>query len=187
MERENLAGDAKGKGTNGSNREAESTDALARGGLLRSSAARAVRGTVASHGVQGGVVVAAMPLALTDAALRAVMAVAGQLPVERRGEFLQRLARELEARPGDIHRIALAVAAQIAGETAMPPAAYRYSFCFGLALCGRSRAMAAWKRAFINSRCSLDQAPLLFITRLRLRSARVLGNRLGVRRKIPLW
>ena len=37
MERENLAGDAKGKGTSGSNREAESTDALARGGLLRSS------------------------------------------------------------------------------------------------------------------------------------------------------
>ena len=36
-ERENLAGDAKGKGTSGSNREAESTDALARGGLLRSS------------------------------------------------------------------------------------------------------------------------------------------------------
>jgi hypothetical protein len=27
MERENLAGDAKGKGTSGSNREAESTDA----------------------------------------------------------------------------------------------------------------------------------------------------------------
>ena len=37
MERENLAGDAKGKGTSGSNREAESTDAPARGGLLRSS------------------------------------------------------------------------------------------------------------------------------------------------------
>jgi hypothetical protein len=36
-ERENLDGDAKGKGTSGSNREAESTDALARGGLLRSS------------------------------------------------------------------------------------------------------------------------------------------------------
>ena len=36
-ERENLAGDAKGKGTSGSNREAESTDALERGGLLRSS------------------------------------------------------------------------------------------------------------------------------------------------------
>jgi hypothetical protein len=35
-ERENLAGDAKGKGTSGSNREAESTDALSRGGLLRS-------------------------------------------------------------------------------------------------------------------------------------------------------
>ena len=37
MERENLAGDAKGKGTSGSNREAESTDESARGGLLRSS------------------------------------------------------------------------------------------------------------------------------------------------------
>jgi hypothetical protein len=36
-ERENLAGDAKGEGTSGSNREAESTDALERGGLLRSS------------------------------------------------------------------------------------------------------------------------------------------------------
>src|SRR6516165_6204651 len=36
-ERENLADDAKGKGTSGSNREAESTDALVRGGLLRSS------------------------------------------------------------------------------------------------------------------------------------------------------
>ena len=32
-----LAGDAKGKSTSGSNREAESTDALERGGLLRSS------------------------------------------------------------------------------------------------------------------------------------------------------
>ena len=37
MERENLAGDGKGKGASGSNREAESTDAPARGGLLRSS------------------------------------------------------------------------------------------------------------------------------------------------------
>src|ERR1700724_482464 len=36
-ERENLAGDAKGKGTSGFNREAESTDAPERGGLLRSS------------------------------------------------------------------------------------------------------------------------------------------------------
>jgi hypothetical protein len=33
-ERENLAGDAKGKSTSGSNREAESTDAPERGGLL---------------------------------------------------------------------------------------------------------------------------------------------------------
>jgi hypothetical protein len=37
MERENLIGDAKGKGASGSNREAESTDAPDRGGLLRSS------------------------------------------------------------------------------------------------------------------------------------------------------
>src|ERR1700727_2654701 len=35
-ERENLAGDAKGKSTSGSNREAESTDAPERGGLPRS-------------------------------------------------------------------------------------------------------------------------------------------------------
>ena len=37
MERENLAGDANGKGTRGSNREAESTYTPSRGGLLRSS------------------------------------------------------------------------------------------------------------------------------------------------------
>ena len=37
MERENLAGDAKGKGASGSNREAESTDAPERGGLPRNS------------------------------------------------------------------------------------------------------------------------------------------------------
>src|SRR4030088_1215034 len=37
MEREKLSGDAKGKGASGSNREAESTDAPGRGGLLRSS------------------------------------------------------------------------------------------------------------------------------------------------------
>src|ERR1700692_3139568 len=37
MERENLAGDAKGKGASGSYREAESTDASERGGLPRSS------------------------------------------------------------------------------------------------------------------------------------------------------
>src|SRR6516162_9307617 len=35
-ERENLTGDAKGKGAIGYNREAESTDAPERGGLLRS-------------------------------------------------------------------------------------------------------------------------------------------------------
>src|ERR1700739_3261560 len=37
MERENLHGDAKGKGTSGADRKAESTDAPVRGGLLRSS------------------------------------------------------------------------------------------------------------------------------------------------------
>jgi len=37
MELENLADDAKGKGTSGRNREAVSTDAPARGGLPRSS------------------------------------------------------------------------------------------------------------------------------------------------------
>src|SRR6202043_646691 len=37
-ERENLAGDAKGKSTSGSNREAETTDAPERGGLPCSSA-----------------------------------------------------------------------------------------------------------------------------------------------------
>jgi hypothetical protein len=37
MERENLAGDGKGKGASGSNREAESTDAPEKGGLPRSS------------------------------------------------------------------------------------------------------------------------------------------------------
>ena len=41
-ERENLAGDAKGKSASGSNREAESTDAPERGGLLRSSDEAAV-------------------------------------------------------------------------------------------------------------------------------------------------
>ena len=41
-ERENLAGDAKGKGTSGSNRKAESTDAPERGGLPRSSDEAAV-------------------------------------------------------------------------------------------------------------------------------------------------
>jgi hypothetical protein len=42
MERENLAGDGKGKGTSGDNREAESTDAPGRDGLLRSSVEAAV-------------------------------------------------------------------------------------------------------------------------------------------------
>lgn len=42
MERENLAGDGKGKGASGANRKAESTDAPERGGLLRSSEEAAV-------------------------------------------------------------------------------------------------------------------------------------------------
>jgi hypothetical protein len=42
MERENLAGDAKGKGASGSYREAESTNAPERGGLPRSSAESSV-------------------------------------------------------------------------------------------------------------------------------------------------
>ena len=44
MERENLAGDAKGKGASGSYREAESTDAPERGGLPRSSDEAGVMG-----------------------------------------------------------------------------------------------------------------------------------------------
>src|SRR5271169_5841525 len=44
MERENLTGDAKGKGASGSNREAESTDAPERGGLPRSSGEGPVMG-----------------------------------------------------------------------------------------------------------------------------------------------
>ena len=47
-ERENLAGDAKGKGTSGSNREAESNDAPERGGLpvvvLKRGNARGAKG-----------------------------------------------------------------------------------------------------------------------------------------------
>ena len=42
MERENLAGDAKGKGPSGPNRKAESTDAPERGGLPRISNEAAV-------------------------------------------------------------------------------------------------------------------------------------------------
>ena len=44
MERENLAGDDKGKGASGYNREAESTDASERGGLPRSSDEGSVMG-----------------------------------------------------------------------------------------------------------------------------------------------
>jgi hypothetical protein len=61
MERENLAGDGKGKGASGSNREAESTDALERGGLPRSSdeagvmlAERRGRVTAVERGPTGG-------------------------------------------------------------------------------------------------------------------------------------
>ena len=43
-ERENLAGDAKGKGASGDHREAESTDAPERGGLPRSSDEGSVMG-----------------------------------------------------------------------------------------------------------------------------------------------
>ena len=43
-ERENLAGDGKGKGASGYHREAESTDAPERGGLPRSSAEGPVMG-----------------------------------------------------------------------------------------------------------------------------------------------
>src|SRR5262245_23687854 len=43
-ERENLAGDGNGKGASGSNREAESTEAPERGGLLRSSEEGSVMG-----------------------------------------------------------------------------------------------------------------------------------------------
>ena len=55
-ERENLAGDAKGKGASGSNREAESTDAPERGGLPCSSAEAGVmlverRGRVTNVGI----------------------------------------------------------------------------------------------------------------------------------------
>ena len=44
MERENLAGDDKGKGASGDNREAESTNAPERGGLPRSSEEGSVMG-----------------------------------------------------------------------------------------------------------------------------------------------
>jgi hypothetical protein len=44
MERENFTDDAKGKGTSGQNRKAESTDASVRGGLPRSSDEGSVMG-----------------------------------------------------------------------------------------------------------------------------------------------
>ena len=53
-ERENLAGDAKGKGASGSNREAESTDAPERGGLPRSVRLTAdASGGLKSHSARG--------------------------------------------------------------------------------------------------------------------------------------
>ena len=55
-ERENLAGDAKGKGASGSNREAESTDAPERGGLPRSS----VEGSVMALERRGWVIAAGL-------------------------------------------------------------------------------------------------------------------------------
>src|SRR5215472_14430386 len=52
-ERENLAGDAKGKGASGSNREAESTDAPERGGPPRSSDEGSVMGLERRGGHRG--------------------------------------------------------------------------------------------------------------------------------------
>ena len=53
-ERENLAGDAKGKGASGENREAESTDAPERGGLPRSVRLTAdASGGLKSHSARG--------------------------------------------------------------------------------------------------------------------------------------
>jgi len=57
-ERENLAGDAKGKGTSGSNREAESTDAPERGGLLRSKYPPAEPGALGCEPLKAAVGVA---------------------------------------------------------------------------------------------------------------------------------
>src|ERR1700731_1018431 len=52
MERENLAGDGKGKGASGSNREAESTDAPERGGLPRSRSSPLRSGQPATGGTR---------------------------------------------------------------------------------------------------------------------------------------
>ena len=46
MERENLAGDAKGKDTSGYNRKVESTDAPERGGLPRISDEASIQGKI---------------------------------------------------------------------------------------------------------------------------------------------
>jgi hypothetical protein len=57
-----------------------------------------------------------MALALSDDALREVMAAAALVPTERRGLFLQRVAAELDgqvAGPGLCHRIAYRVAAEL--------------------------------------------------------------------------
>ncbi len=73
-ERENLAGDAKGKGTSGSNREAQSTDAPERGGLpIVEFAPELCRPTAT------GTLVQSLPASSESQLRRKVM------PVERRG------------------------------------------------------------------------------------------------------
>jgi hypothetical protein len=62
-----------------------------------------------------------MPLlALDDEAMRAVLAAAETIPIEKRSMFLQRVATELAAQPtvgaGNAHRIAYAVARSIGME-----------------------------------------------------------------------
>ena len=65
MERENLAGDAKGKGTSGYHRKAESTDAPERDGLPRSSD----EGTVMALERRGWVIVVELGQLATGGAL----------------------------------------------------------------------------------------------------------------------
>jgi len=68
-----------------------------------------------------------MALALSDDCLREVLAAAAMVPVGRRGAFLERLAQELANQPavgpGLVHRIAYAVAREIAWDAEAPPAA----------------------------------------------------------------
>jgi hypothetical protein len=70
-----------------------------------------------------------MPLALSDDCLREVFAAAALVPVELRGAFLEAVAAELGDQsalgPGNVHRIAFAVARRIAWdvERETPPAA----------------------------------------------------------------